>query len=63
MYLVCKHCESYDIEITSPYDNYPFYCNSCSQYLGFDEVKNYVTLATHYSNPDYKSILVVKKSS
>ena len=25
MYLVCGHCETDDIEVTSPYDSHPFY--------------------------------------
>lgn len=50
MYLECKKCNSDNIEITSPYDNYPFYCNNCKKYLGFEDVKEYVALSTHYSN-------------
>ena len=60
MYLECKKCNSPDIEITSPYDNYPFYCNKCEEFLRHDEVLEYQTLSTHYSNKDFINLLFIK---
>lgn len=61
MYLICKRCGTDDIELTSPYDRYPFYCNKCKRYIKFDDVKEYRTLSTHYSNTNFKSLLVISK--
>ena len=58
MYLECKKCNSPDIELTSPYDNYPFYCDNCKEYLGFEDVKEYVALNTHYANSTLVHLMI-----
>lgn len=60
MYLECKKCNSPDIEVTSPYDNYPFYCNICEQFLKHDEVKEYKAVSNSYASQSFTQLLVLK---
>lgn len=63
MYLVCKHCGNDRIIITHLFDKYPFYCDECKVYLDKTEVTEYKTLATHYINGNYKSLLVLAQKT
>ena len=39
MFYICKHCNSKDIDIC-PYDDFPFYCNCCDEFMDFNDIEN-----------------------
>ena len=59
MYLTCKKCKSNKLELTSPYDRYPFYCTECKEFLRFDDVQEYKALATNYYQSNIVHLLVL----
>lgn len=58
MFLECGICGNPNIELNGPYDKRPFYCPQCGNELGFEEVRQFKSVATHYTNDRYRSILV-----
>lgn len=64
MYLECRHCGNPNIDLVPHYNSdmfTSFYCPDCKTYIGPNDVKQYYSLATHYTNTNFKSILVTDK--
>ena len=53
MFLECGICGNPNIELNGPYDKRPFYCPQCGNDLGFEEVRQFKSVATHYTNVNY----------
>lgn len=59
MYIECGHCKNPNITMLTNDSSHAFYCKQCNRFLKLNEVKKYTSLASHYMNDRYCSILVV----